>query len=160
MGPGYVGDEGLRPSAGRRMTLTQLIEAEIIPRLLMCHRGWRWRRSASRPGRGRGNIVGERDAFARLFLAGDRTEILKRLERAMDDGVGPGLICRDLLAPVAQSLRVEWEERRCSFADLMRGLVCLDAVLRDLRRSRSGADLDGESAPHAPDGALQSPTRN
>jgi hypothetical protein len=142
------------------MTLAQLIEAEIIPRLLMSHLNPRRRPPAPKTAAAWIDVIGDRDAFARLFLDDDRTEILNRLQRAIDDGVGPGIVCRDLLAPVAQSLRVQWEERRCSFADLMCGLVCLDAVLRDIRRSRALAEPEGEGAACGLDWTRSGMTRN
>jgi methanogenic corrinoid protein MtbC1 len=139
-------DLGAKPVDARRKQslqreLASLVEAEIIPRLMLAHR--------PEPVVQQCNILPDSEqiaAFAVLVLAlGD-----DGLEAGVTDLLGSGLsldsLLLDLLAPTARHLGVLWEEDHCDFVDVTRAMGRLHRILRDLTQ-RVGAEA--EASPQA-----------
>ncbi len=109
--------------------LISVIEGEIIPRLLLAHR----EHAPNRIAAGANEFFGDGEAVARLFLTADSTDIVTRLHGLADTGVMQEQIYLQLLAPVARTLSILWEEGRISLDDVARGLSCIGQVLHDMQ---------------------------
>lgn len=115
--------------ARREGSLDILIEAEIIPRLLMAH-----------PGRAQGCAdplaetvtAAEAEHFAALPLTLEADELLAVVEAVLARGVPVESIFIDLLAPSARKLGQFWEEDVCDFVDVTMGLWRLQEVMREV----------------------------
>lgn len=98
------------------LTLAQLIEGEIIPRLLMAHR------DGSDPdviSMTTGVIdAAELDRFSRLILTSDLGTLTEHVDLLTRRGVGMQTIYFDLLSPAAKRLGEMWESDECSFTDV------------------------------------------
>ena len=134
------GLDGLPRSSGRSANvsgslLTKVIEAEIIPRLLMAHRNPVPAASPSVPP-GFELDMGNSEAFARLLLVSDPAEVVDQVESLIDRGVPLERIFLELLAPVARKLGEFWEEDRCTFTDVTLGLAHLHQVLHEISRRK------------------------
>ena len=119
-----------RPVEASQPLLTKLIEGEIIPRLFLAH-------NSSRPGIKKRNDfipLEDTDAFARLVLTNEPSQIVDQVEQLLERGVTLERIYLDMLAPVARLLGVLWEEDRCTFTDVTLGLARLHQVLHEIGR--------------------------
>jgi methanogenic corrinoid protein MtbC1 len=132
------GIEDLQRALGRslnapRTLLASVIEREIIPRLFLTHRG-----PFESPTRHKMPVdvipMGDREAFARLVLNGETGQILDQVQALIDLGVKLERIYIEVLAPVARTLGIWWEEDRCTFTDVTIGLSRLQQVLRQISR--------------------------
>ena len=123
----YDHDEGFPRSA--RSLLISMIEGEIIPRLLLAHTTpmERMAKAASL------STCGDSKSMARLFLDEDSTNILNQLQMLVHAGMSRERIYLELLAPVARTLSIFWEEGKCSLDDVARGLTCVAQVLQELQ---------------------------
>lgn len=100
-------------------SLSDLVEREIIPRLVASHP------LAGKHGgnRGSGEITAEEiDEFAPLSLQVEADHLLDYVEGILNRGVGIDTVMVDLLAPAARRLGEYWEEDRCDFVDVTMGL--------------------------------------
>jgi hypothetical protein len=112
-----------------RSLLISMIEGEIIPRLFLAHHD----RKTERALRGDDAIFNNSDAVAKLFLTSDSADIVARLQALSNTGVTREQIYLELLAPVARTLSIFWEEGRCSLDDVARGLSCVGQVLQEMQ---------------------------
>jgi hypothetical protein len=122
----------LKPAPARqaRIDLIQIIEGEIIPRLFLAHRD-----REPHPLAGAGSEAGEGmdSAFlARLFMDGNASEIVNRLQDLLGGGMRRDRLYLDLLAPVPGVLSRLWSEGQCSFDEIAIGLSCVDEVLQEM----------------------------
>jgi methanogenic corrinoid protein MtbC1 len=143
------GAEGLKRAVGRSSTgsgtlLTSVIEKEIIPRLLLVHRDPLASGKAERTPVD-AVAAGESEAFAKLVLRSEYSEIMDQVQALIDRGVSLRRIYLDLLAPVARRLGEFWEEDRCTFTDVTVGLSRLHQVLREIGR-RNGEGFNRSMA--------------
>ena len=122
-------------------SLSQLIEREIIPRLLVAH---------AQPPHARVDCdcgetvsVAEVAAFAPLALHIEADELLQHVERMVARGVSFDTLLVDLLAPAARELGALWEDDRCDFVDVTMGLWRLQEVVHELS-GRAAKDLQGD----------------
>jgi len=111
--------------------LAQTIETEIIPRLMLAHRGGRAdfetvAKVALRPS------SQQADDFAQLALGADAQAPLEFVRRLRADGVALESIYLELLAPAARRLGAMWEADLCGFADVTVGLWRLQQVMHEL----------------------------
>lgn len=126
--PAARGREALRPVRDA-MRLANVIEAEVVPRLVL----------AGRAGIGGGAPeqesapVGPEDvvALVGLVVADDATAAHAYVEALRVRGVALERLYLDLFAVTAQRLGQLWEEDLCSFADVTVGLVRLQGLVRD-----------------------------
>jgi hypothetical protein len=120
-------DEGFPPSA--RSLLISMIEGEIIPRLLLAHTTPMERLAKA----GGLSASGGSEAMARLFLSEDSVNILSQLQVLVDAGMSRDRIYLELLAPIARTISIFWEEGRCSLDEVVHGLSCVAQVLQELQ---------------------------
>ncbi len=126
---------GFRPvEAANDMRMSQLartIEQEIIPRLMLAHRGAV--ESQSLLG-GSGHSIGFDDVkqFAKLVLSIEEDKASEAIDALRARDVPIEQIFVDLLAPTARYLGHLWDEDLCSFTDVTVGLGRLQRVLREL----------------------------
>lgn len=141
---GIPGDGGRAPEAGtrslqlsgdpqRRNELASMIEAEIIPRLLLLGGPATLPSATVTPA---GIEPGDVDAFTRL-LAGRDPELtlaLAFVDTMRQRGVRDDDICLHLIAPTAHRLAQQWEQDALDSAELALGLVCLRDVVLEIGR--------------------------
>ena len=115
----------------RLAVLSQAIEHEIIPRLMLAHRA---------PDECLSAVVAIESpvsaedvrAFAKLVLAPDENVAQACIEAMRVRGISVETIYLDLLAPVARYLGEQWELDLCDFTEVTVGLGRLQQVLREL----------------------------
>lgn len=115
-----------KPSTGR---VNQLVELEILPRLLVAHvsGGGAW--SSSKPDK---IYKAEADKFAELPLSLDVDELLLQVEAYIDRGVSIESVFTELLAPSARRMGQFWEDDTCDFVDVTMALWRLQEVMREI----------------------------
>ncbi len=113
--------------------LDQLVEHEILPRLLMALANSRVA-SAANDSADNPNIVqqAEIEAFAPLPLGLEAEELMAQIEYFLDRGVTAETVFIELLATSARKLGEYWEEDRCDFVDVTMGLWRLQEVMREV----------------------------
>ncbi len=123
-------------------TLTQVIEGEIIPRLLLAHR--------TDPGRTItlgtppvGVLALDVETMAPMALALDTYALLRHVEGFLARGVSVKDVFMDLLAPVARRLGEFWEADACDFIDVTMGLWRLQEVVREVSQRTPGVAATG-----------------
>lgn len=134
----------------RERSLSQLIETEIIPRLLVSHTA---RPAAERegllPASNGGTITADEvAAFAPLSLDVEADELLAHVEAILARGVTVDAVMVDLLAPAARLLGTWWEDDLCDFVDVTMGLWRLQEVVQELA-ARVPADRLAASGGHS-----------
>ena len=133
-----------RDGAGMRGQLASVVEAEILPRLMLAHR----QRSQPRmPGSGRRPTSDEVQRLSELLLARTDTNLALHLLQFLDEGLTLEAVLVELLAPVARHLGHLWEEDACDFVDVTVALGRLQAATRDLcaRVEDESVDASGRS---------------
>lgn len=119
--------------------LARIVEAEILPRLMLAHR---------RPGRqsaqDRVPSPEEITAFSAMLLAPGPVDIDAQAAALRDGGLSLPKLLIDLLAPAARYLGELWEEDACDFLAVTEALGRLQAISR-----RLCAQLEHESVPPA-----------
>ncbi len=125
------------PAAGsagkRRLALIQVIEGEIIPRLLLAHRSnnlhptlclcpaaLRW--------------TEDPQALGIWFLRTSEDEILSSLRSLSESAEGREDVYYRILAAIPSALETLWEKGECSLEAMTNGLAALDHVLEELHR--------------------------
>lgn len=132
---------GLGSPDSARSLLTRVIEAEIIPRLFLAHQDRTLRRlpdsnpALSMP-------MTDSDHFAKMFLRDTAAGIAEHLRELIKLGFTRERIYLEMLAPAAPRLSRFWADGECSFEDMVRGLACIDQVLKEMPSVRSS---DSES---------------
>lgn len=119
-----------RKKAATPIDLAAVIEAEIIPRLLLaCDSEDRLepQREARMAAR-RAGVA----AFARRTLEEDRETLLAEVLKRLDDGASFADLCLDLLSPSARLLGEWWEEDRVTFAEVTIGLCRLQQIVYEV----------------------------
>jgi MerR family transcriptional regulator, light-induced transcriptional regulator len=115
----------------RLAVLSRAIEHEIIPRLMLAHRG---------PNAClvlpetpvRGVTQADVQEFAKLVLSPDENVAQACIDAMRSRGISVETIYLDLLAPVARYLGELWEQDLCDFTEVTLGLGRLHLVLREL----------------------------
>ncbi len=109
--------------------LAGLIEGQIIPRLLVVHRG-----SEDIVIEKARDAIGadEATALAAMALRVDAHALMERVDAMIATGVGVEPVLIDLLAPAARQLGLWWEEDVCDFVDVTMGLWRLQQVVYDV----------------------------
>lgn len=116
-----------QPTApGRSSTLAQIIEADIIPRLLLANGG----RDAASDAVPLDVDAEDIDAFARMMIELDVAQANLIIRRVLERGVTLETVMLDLLAPTAQRLGAMWVDDDCTFTDVTVGLCALQNLLR------------------------------
>lgn len=112
-------------------TLARVIEADIIPRLLLAHREHAvLLPCAAAPA---ADIpAGFSDQFAAATLTEEVGPLLARVETVMAAGVDVETVYLHLLAPAARRLGGWWDEDACDFVDVTMGLWRLQEIVHAL----------------------------
>ena len=123
--------------------LARMIESEIIPRLMVAHRG----APAPAPVETHSEGVGAHtlDAFVHMTLTSEASTLVAFAESLIRGGLSLSEVYVDLLSPAARRLGDDWNEDRVSFTDVTIGLGRLQQVVRMMAWRMPGEDL-GEDA--------------
>jgi hypothetical protein len=115
----------------RMRALARVIEAEIVPRLLVSLAASNHARASSgypNPLPGSEDV----DELARLLLAHECEVACAFVQILRQRGTPAERICLDLLAPVARRLGKLWEQDVCDFKEFTLGLERLHRVLQEV----------------------------
>ena len=125
------------PEMSSPAALARLVEAEILPRLMLAHRAAP-RRPARPPS------PDEIERFSVLLLAPGPVDPDAQVDALLDGGLPLESLLLDLLAPAARHLGALWEEDACDFLAVTEGLGRLQAVTRRLcaRLENGGLSVD------------------
>jgi methanogenic corrinoid protein MtbC1 len=118
--------------------LARIIEAEILPRLMLAHRPVARRRVQG----DRAPSPDEIAAFSNLLLAPGPVDLDAQVNALRDGGLPLARLLLDLLAPAARHLGALWEEDACDFMAVTEALGRLQAISR-----RLCAQLENDSVP-------------
>jgi methanogenic corrinoid protein MtbC1 len=124
-----------QPAPGRRRrnrvaVLARTLETDIIPRLLLAHRGTV---AAAYIDTGPTGAPGPDDVatLTSLAMQADLPGALSYVEGLRTRGVPLERLYLELLSPVARRLGVMWEEDECDFTTVTIGLSCLHQLVRE-----------------------------
>ena len=112
----------------RQMSISQLIEKEIIPRLLTTHATLNLKKDFFQ---GRRVKAYEVTRFSELPLTNEADFLLAEIKKLKADGVSTESIFVDLLAASANKLGRMWENDECDFIDVTMGVGRLNEVMRE-----------------------------
>lgn len=118
---------GSRESANPEV-LARVIEADIIPRLLLAHR----EQAGPAPAAAGAPLdipPGHAEQFAAATLTDEVASLLARVEALMAGGVTVETIYLELLAPAARKLGSWWDEDACDFVDVTMGLWRIQEIV-------------------------------
>jgi MerR family transcriptional regulator, light-induced transcriptional regulator len=132
-------------------SIDAVIEAEIIPRLLMAYSG-----GAADTGHGKHDLIEPSDVtrFASLPMLLDASGLISEVDKLIARGASIESICLDLLAPTARRLGEMWDRDECDFVDVTMGLWRLQEVMHAIAE-RTPPDSVGYT--EAPRSSLFSP---
>jgi methanogenic corrinoid protein MtbC1 len=121
-------DAGRPGPTTRPGRLARSIEADIVPRLLLSHRG------AGRADPSAASLItgDEVAAFTDLVLVGDIDRMAHFIDALRARGTLTEALFLDLLGPSAARLGTFWEDDVCSFGDVTLGMLQLHRMLNDL----------------------------
>ncbi|MEY2883381.1 MAG: hypothetical protein RL490_1105 [Pseudomonadota bacterium] len=125
-------------------TLAQLLEADIIPRLLLAH--------GRRPGSGGDTGVSAAISpacaaeFAAATLTEDASALLARADALLDSGISVEALFLHLITPAARQLGAWWDDDACDFVDVTMGLWRCQEVVHALSARVPYAMLHGGAA--------------
>lgn len=137
------------PEPDQSDRLAQLVEGEIIPRLMLAHS----RYDGADPDDVDAIDDGTVDRFAQRALSNGHESLMGFILRLLGQGVGMDAVYLELLAPAARRLGDYWNDDQASFADVTIALGRLQNVARELSQF-GGVDL---SAGHGDRSALFAP---
>ncbi len=129
--------------------LDKLIEAEIIPRLMLIHREAAETEGPARPAAARSASFDAAliESFARRAVTGDAQELVDEVNDMLRDGASHDDVLLRLLSPAARYLGKLWEEDVCDFADVTIGLMKLHRVLERINADAPCAMGSGKVSP-------------
>ncbi len=132
-----------------RELLDKLIEAEIIPRLMLVNRESVQALSppAAEESLARGFTPEEVDRFARHAIVSDPDQLMEEINTLFRDGFPHEVVLLELLAPAARRLGKLWDEDACDFADVTIGLMKLHRVLQQINADAPAGMGVGGSSP-------------
>ena len=113
--------------------LARLVEAEIIPRLMIVHRP---------ESRTESEIIlptpEQIETFTGLMLAPAGDAVEARIAALIGEGLTPESLLLDLLAPTARHLGVLWEEDLCDFTEVTVAMGRLQRIMHEVTRRFGG----------------------
>ncbi len=122
--------------------LAQVIQSEVIPRLLVAHRTSPTNEES--PWHKGGELAAEAMPvpvpddiahFARLLLTREISDALSYVDDLVAQGMGFESVYLDLLSPTARFMADAWKSDRRDFVDVTIGLMQLQRVLREMGRA-------------------------
>lgn len=108
-------------------TLLDVIDKEIIPRLLNSHQDLKHLSKQDldlQPG----EPVPEMLEFTKYCIKGDALNVNKIVDRLVDQGYRQDRIFLELITPAARHLGVLWDKDECSFGDVTCGLALMHQI--------------------------------
>lgn len=120
--------------------LAQVVEGEILPRLMLAHRG----ETPTKLPVERRPKPDQVERFCTLLLSRTQEDMTPHVLALLDEDLSLESLLLDLLAPAARHLGTLWEEDACDFVDVTLAIGRLQAVMRDLC-----ARLEDASVPSA-----------
>ncbi len=117
----------IRRGARLRDDLARMVEAEIIPRLMLSHR--------QEPAPQTCNILPDAEqiaSFTALMLAPAGDDVEARLDDLLAGGLTPDSLLLDLLVPTARHLGLLWEEDLCDFVEVTRAMGRVQRIMREV----------------------------
>ena len=109
-----------------RATMSQVIQTQIMPRLLQVTRRTTF---SSIRATAAGLPAAEVEAFAQACAAGNRQACHALVERLRSSGLNPENLLVDLVAPAARLLGQSWDEDRLDFTSVTSGLMLMHEVV-------------------------------
>jgi len=141
--PVPVDDERVALTDGQE-ALLGAIETDIIPRLLLVHRGGR---PDAVPQQRSGLEAEDRSSFLETVMTQSAASTRHFVDRLLERGMTHEVIFLDLLTWSARRLGELWEEDQCNFAEVTIGLCRLHQVLRELSLYECGDLRPASDAP-------------
>ena len=127
-----------------KRSLTEVIEAQIIPRLVQSHRV-DLTVAASDTLSGPTISPKQLASFVALSKSGQASETTQFIDQLLYEGVTTDRIFLELIAPAARQLGLLWEQDLCDFTEVTRGLVCMHEITHRLGfEYQSGPQLSGD----------------
>ncbi len=127
-----------------KRSLTEVIEAQIIPRLVQAHRV---DLAAEGYNALAGPVISPKQvaSFVALSQSGQASETTPFIDQLLHDGVTTDRIFLELIAPAARQLGLMWEQDLCDFTEVTRGLICMHEVTHRLGfEYQNGPQLSGD----------------
>lgn len=130
--------DGRPDGDGMRRRLAGVVEAEILPRLMLAHRE---RPRPPCPSAGRRPTPQEVEQLCDLLLARAEGDLAADLLRFLDEGLTLESVLVELLTPAARHVGRLWEEDECDFVEVTVALGRLQAAAHGLC-TRFGDDAE------------------
>lgn len=111
--------------------LAQIIEAEVIPRLMLAHRPRQRDHRAQRPAMQKPSAA-QVDQLALAALATDPKAAAALVDQLVRNGLPVEMAFLSLIAPAARRLGQHWESDTCAFTEVTLGLWRLQQIVADL----------------------------
>jgi methanogenic corrinoid protein MtbC1 len=128
----------------RELMLRQLIEREMIPRLMLAYRGQAATR-AVRTGRG-ATIASEHvRALAQALLEDDKVGVMALIDDLRTRGASEARLLLDLFAPAARFLGELWESDARTFTEVTIAIGALQQAVRDVEARVADARIGSPS---------------
>jgi methanogenic corrinoid protein MtbC1 len=112
-----------------RAMLGRTIEAEVIPRLMLAHRGNTPRVSSNTATHISSEDIAE---MARIVIEHETTVASSYIEALRNQGVPVEAVFLELLAPTARLLGEMWKSDVCCFTDVTIGMTRLQQIVHEL----------------------------
>ena len=148
-----VAAQGLGPpkEARHEVELAKMVEAEIIPRLMLAHRT----APTASGTAAQEHVLGPKttESFARMVLSKEPESLIEFVGALLQSGIPMETLYVDLMMPAARLLGDYWDDDSISFTDVTIGLSRLQQVVRTLGWKQShpdGPDHAARSALFAP----------
>jgi methanogenic corrinoid protein MtbC1 len=126
-----------------KRSLTEVIETQIIPRLVQAHRVAL--PDANAPTAGPGISPKQLASFVALSKSSSSSETTQFIDELLHQGVTTDRIFLELIAPAARQLGVMWEQDLCDFTEVTCGLVRMHEITHRLGfEYQNGPQLGGD----------------
>jgi methanogenic corrinoid protein MtbC1 len=126
-----------------KRSLTEVIETQIIPRLVQAHRVAL--PDANAPTAGPGISPKQLASFVALSKSSSSSETTQVIDELLHQGVTTDRIFLELIAPAARQLGVMWEQDLCDFTEVTCGLVRMHEITHRLGfEYQNGPQLGGD----------------
>jgi methanogenic corrinoid protein MtbC1 len=126
-----------------KRSLTEVIETQIIPRLVQAHRVAL--PDANAPTTGPGISPKQLASFVALSKSSSSSETTQFIDELLHQGVTTDRIFLELIAPAARQLGVMWEQDLCDFTEVTCGLVRMHEITHRLGfEYQNGPQLGGD----------------
>ncbi len=126
-----------------KKSLTEVIETQIIPRLVQAHRVSLAETDA--PTKGPGISPKQLATFVALSKSSQATETTQFIDELLHQGITTDRIFLELIAPAARQLGQMWEQDLCDFTEVTCGLVRMHEITHRLGfEYQNGPQLGGD----------------